>query len=65
MCKKERTYDKVRIEVCRNCQGIGMVQPDDEPRPSKCPVCAGSGRIKKTVNIEITIEPYAGSGVIE
>jgi DnaJ-class molecular chaperone len=62
MCKKERTYDKVRIEVCRNCHGAGLIHADADgnPKLSKCPICGGSGRVKKTVNIDITIEPYTG-----
>ncbi len=60
MCKKERTYDKVRIEVCRNCHGAGLTKADNEPRPTRCPVCGGSGRVKKTVHIDLEVEPYAG-----
>jgi DnaJ-class molecular chaperone len=61
MCKKERTYEKERIEVCRNCHGAGLAPTDDGQVSGKCPVCGGSGRIKKRVNIEITIEPYPGT----
>lgn len=59
MGKKERYYERERIEVCRNCQGFGLVLLDGEFLPSTtCPVCEGSGRVKKTSKVAITIEPY-------
>ena len=73
MSEKVRNYDTERIEVCRNCKGTGVAytEPEfhpygkeDDPQPYECPVCQGSGRVKKTLNIKITIEPYPGkSGV--
>lgn len=73
MSEKVRNYDKESIEVCRNCKGTGVAYTlpefhpygkEDAPEPYECPVCQGSGRVKKTLNIEITIEPYPGkSGV--
>ena len=69
MSEKVRNYEKESIEVCRT--GIAYTVPEfhpygreDDPQPYECPVCRGSGRVKKTLNIEITIEPYPGkSGV--
>lgn len=67
MYEKVRNYKNERIEVCRNCQGTGIAYTvpefhhygkEDAPEPYECPVCKGSGRIRKTQNIEITIEPY-------
>lgn len=72
MSEKVRNYDKESIEVCRNCKGTGVAYTvpefhpygkEDDPIPYKCPVCNGSGRVKKRLKIEITIEPYPGSGV--
>lgn len=73
MSEKVRNYDKESIEVCRNCKGTGVAYmvpkfhpygKEDDPQPYECPVCRGSGRVKKTSNIRITIEPYPGkSGV--
>lgn len=73
MSEKVRNYEKESIEVCRNCKGTGIAYTvpefhpygrEDDPQPYECPVCRGSGRVKKTLNIEITIEPHPGkSGV--
>lgn len=64
MCKKERTYNKVRIEVCRNCHGVGLIRTEGNNYGNQglqqCPICRGSGRVKKTMNVNITIEPCAG-----
>ncbi|MBQ0128822.1 MAG: hypothetical protein KBT57_03195 [bacterium] len=49
--KKEYRYD--RIELCRNCHGIGRMMGQ-----TMCPVCDGKGLIKKAVEIAICIEPY-------
>jgi len=45
-------YNKVRIEVCRNCLGSGATLTFDP-----CPVCGGGGTVRKKLKIEITIEP--------
>ncbi len=63
--KKVRQYTNERIETCRNCRGAGKVAqrlPAFEPverigKFERCPVCKGSGWVKKTANIEVTIEP--------
>jgi DnaJ-class molecular chaperone len=65
---KTREYTRERVELCRNCQGAGVVftTPDFHPHgreveatPIECPVCGGSGRVRKVLDIKITIEPYA------
>lgn len=66
---KTRNYHFDKIEICRNCQGSGMVHPQVEGRwllrrmqcPDRlvtCEVCGGSGRVKKASDITITVEPY-------
>lgn len=61
--RKERRYKKTLIQVCRNCQGSGTVAADpatsaDPKKQITCPVCEGSGRVNKLLDIDITIEPY-------
>jgi len=65
---KIRNYISDRIEICRNCLGTGTVEEEKGGitglfRPgflkAECPVCGGSGRVRKIVDITITIEPYA------
>lgn len=69
MSKKVRNYSKEFVDVCRNCKGSGIVYPvpdfhphgkEQVPEPCECSVCNGSGRVKKKLDIEITIEPYTG-----
>lgn len=64
---KTRNYKFDKIEICRNCLGTGIVKPDkgffermlDCPhRTVTCPVCQGSGRVDKTTEITITVEPH-------
>jgi len=73
MSKKVQPFENVRVEICRNCRGAGVVfsvAPDyntDDPsivvsvvgKPIRCPVCEGTGRVRRTARGEITIEPYA------
>lgn len=40
------------LEVCRNCLGKGSVDGE------RCKICLGSGMVKKTWDVKITIEPY-------
>lgn len=64
--EKVRNINRERIEVCRNCQGSGITYPvpdfhahsKGELEPTTCPVCEGSGRITKKLNVSITITPY-------
>ncbi len=60
MCKKQQEYEKVRIEICRNCLGAGRVGIEGDRNPGRCPVCGGSGRMKKTTKGCLVVEPYAG-----
>lgn len=57
---KEREHTSERIELCRNCGGTGLA--DDAGlltvRKVTCQVCKGSGRIDKTIRVNVTIKPY-------
>ena len=58
---RENKYLKCCIEICRNCQGTGAVEIEEKNEENAvCPVCDGSGRIKKTSEITIKIESYHG-----
>ena len=54
------TKERERIELCRNCGGTGLA--DDAGlltvRKVTCQVCKGSGRIDKTIRVNVTIKPY-------
>lgn len=58
---RQKVVKHEKIELCRNCHGEGVVEVDPITAlstPERCPVCQGSGLIKKTKDITITIEPY-------
>ena len=67
--EKVRKYESRKTEVCRNCGGTGHVTPkvegncllrriQDANRQVTCDVCCGSGRVDKTTEITITVEPH-------
>ena len=53
---KVRKFTSERIEICRNCLGSGKVE--ELFTTKRCPVCEGSGRVDKTTEITITVEPH-------
>lgn len=54
---KQVTYRTSRIDICRNCGGMGEVSGDpDRPFPKTCPVCDGKGRVRRTTEGVLTIE---------
>ena len=55
---KVRKFTSERIEICRNCLGVGMVETVLPFSTKRCPVCEGSGRVDKTTEITITVEPH-------
>lgn len=58
--KKVREVKKSSIEICRNCLGSGTVAEKAGGEMQECPVCLGSGKVKRLLNITITIMPYHG-----
>lgn len=57
--KKEKNYNYDKVELCRNCHGLGRIMG-----VNKCPVCDGKGLIKKVVAITVSIEPFDVEGAI-
>ena len=53
---KTRNYKFDKIEICRNCLGMGLL--DGLFTAKQCPVCEGSGRVDKTTEITITVGPH-------
>jgi DnaJ-class molecular chaperone len=56
---KVGSYKKERVEVCRNCLGVGLASAGNNAKKSECHICGGSGLVKKTWDIEITIAPHS------
>lgn len=48
-------YKFESTDICKNCRGDGAIEMLNTK--TKCPVCAGTGRVKVTKIINITIEP--------
>lgn len=56
--EKIRQYESTKIEVCRNCGGTGKDKTIKSLFRSKCPVCEGSGRVKKHTAITVTVSSF-------
>lgn len=55
---KKRTFEYTKIEICRNCHGAGFVAGGYNSQVAPvCTVCAGSGRITKSVKGSVSVEP--------
>lgn len=62
--EKVKEYEFEGIEICRNCQGNGLVDSrygfGRHAVSEKCPVCNGTGRIVKHKTVVIKINPFEG-----
>ena len=68
--EKVRQYKSDKIEICRNCGGTGVVEPEREwrlkrvlglPRETasgQCQVCNGTGRVRKHTEITVTVRSF-------
>ena len=52
---KQIAYNSSRIDVCRNCGGIGTLH-NETGYSVTCPVCDGKGRVRRTTEGVLTIE---------
>lgn len=56
----KHTFRKRRVELCGACFGGGFAPAAEGATVMPvCPVCAGSGRVAKTWEGTVTVEPYA------
>ena len=62
--KKRREFSRITIEVCRNCKAEGKVEVGsfNGAQKVKCPVCCGSGLVRKQIVGSVTVEPYEKAG---
>lgn len=56
--EKMREYEFTKIEICRNCGGTGRERSVLGLIKGECPVCDGSGRVRKTTEITVTVRPF-------
>lgn len=59
---KAKDFQVEQIQLCRNCQGEGMV-PIAEGKTqllATCPICQGSGRVRVIRKGVVNVEPYRG-----
>lgn len=61
---KRIEFTRNAIEVCRNCKSEGKVTidtPFPEPAEVICPICGGSGLVRKHIEGFVSIEPFTKS----
>lgn len=58
--EKRTEFTRNTIEVCRNCKSEGTVEVDSFSGAHRvsCPICGGSGLVRKRIVGEVTVEPY-------
>nr|DAL83002.1 MAG TPA: protein of unknown function (DUF5351) [Caudoviricetes sp.] len=57
---KRTEFNRDTIEVCRNCKSRGKVEVESlrGMETVTCPVCRGSGLVRKKIVGVVTVEPY-------
>lgn len=58
--EKRTEFTRDTIGVCRNCKADGKVEVDSFNGSHKvqCPVCGGSGLVRKHIEGFVIVEPY-------
>ncbi len=64
--EKRTEFTRNTIEVCRNCKAEGKVAVESFAGHSRvtCPICGGSGLVRKHIEGFVSIEPYTKPGKI-
>lgn len=64
--EKRTEFTRNTIEVCRNCKAEGKVEVEMFNGNGKaridCPICGGSGIVRKHIEGSVTVEPYKKAG---
>lgn len=63
--EKRTEFTRDTIEVCRNCKAEGNVMaetPFATHAKATCPICGGSGLVRKHIEGFVSVEPYHKSG---
>lgn len=60
--EKVKVFHRDIVEACRNCRGEGYVAKPSTGKSyygkETCPVCEGSGLIRKRIEGSVTVEPH-------
>ena len=59
--EKRTEFSRDSIEVCRNCKSDGSIFAEDihcNLVKIPCPICGGSGLVRKHIEGYVTIEPH-------
>lgn len=62
--EKRTEFTRDTIEVCRNCKAEGKVEVDsfNGRHKAMCPICGGSGLVRKHIEGSVTVESYEKAG---
>lgn len=62
--EKRTEFTRNTIEVCRNCKAEGKVEVEslNGGHKVKCPICGGSGLVRKHIEGFVSVEPYEKAG---
>ena len=63
--EKRREFTRNTIEVCRNCKSEGKVTmetPFAKNTKVTCPICGGSGLVRKHIEGFVSVEPHHKTG---
>lgn len=64
--EKRTEFTRNTIEVCRNRKADGKVEVEgfNGRHKATCPICGGSGLVRKHIEGFVSVEPYVKSGKV-